>query len=259
MKKIIVLTMIICLTLSMGSYGYTNLNDGHFVKSGNVCVAYHYHNGINAGWEVIFNKYVLWDDRETLKPITPNDANGAWTKYDKTYNVKLTDAKPRYPDGLIWGYCVKVDGIKVTKGQSISTKGLTCKIEVIGKDQAGQIIYKGSLKDEKLNKNGFSTINVACESDEQANPPLFYVFDFKTCHEIVFDDSYTPLTPTSSPTTSDDITPIPSDVPTDAPTNNNGDTLPKTGESNNMTLPILGLIIVIAGTGLGMFKLKHRN
>lgn len=256
MKKIIVLTMIICLTLSMGSYGYTNLNDGHFVKSGDVCVAYHYHNGVNAGYEVIFNKYVLWDDRETLKPITPNDDKGTWTKYDKTYKVKLTDAKPRYPDGLIWDYCVKVDGIKVTKGQSINTKSLTCKIEVIGKDQGGQTIYKGYCDDGILNETGFSTINVVCESDKKTNPPLFYIFDFKTCHEIIFNDSYTPLTPTPSPT--DTISLSVTDIPTDAPTNN-GDTLPKTGESNNMTLPILGLIIVIAGAGFGVFKLKHRN
>lgn len=255
MKKIIVLTMIICLTLSMGSYGYTNLNDGHFVKSGNVCVAYHYHNGINAGWEVIFNKYVLWDDRETLKPITPNDANGTWTKYDKTYNVKLTDAKPRYPDGLIWEYCVKVDGITIIKDQPINTKSLICKIEVTGKNKDGKIIYMGSCDDGILNETGFSTINVICKSEKF--PPLFYVFDFKTCHEIVFDDSYTPLTPTPIPT--DTISPSATDIPTDQPTNNNGDTLPKTGESNNMTLPILGLIVVIIGAGFGVFKLKHRN
>ena len=252
MKKIIVLTIVVCLILSMGSYGYTNLNDGHFVKSGDVCVAYHYHTGINAGYEVIFNKYVPWTDRETLKPIAPNDASGTWKKYDKTYNVKLTDAKPKLESNLNWSYYVEVDGIQIIKGQSIDTKSIICNIKVKAM-KCDLVIYKGFLKDEKLNENGFTQKTVVCLSDDQKLLPLYYIFDFKTRYEIIFNDSYIPLTPTPSPT--DTISPSVTDIPT----NNNGDSLPKTGESNNMTLPILGLIVIIIGAGFGVFKLKHRN
>jgi LPXTG-motif cell wall-anchored protein len=255
MKKIIVLTMIFCLILSMGIYAHPgNIDDqgGHFVRSNNTCVAYHYFKGENAGYEVIFNKYCKWADRESLKPITPNDASGTWIKYDKTYKVILTDAKPKLESDLCWSYYVEIDGKQIIKGQSINTKSLICNIKV--KAMKGDlVIYKGSLKDEKLNENGFTQKTVVCLSDDQKLPPLYYVFDFKTCYDIIFNDSYTPI-----PT--DTIRPLPSDTPTEQPTNNNnGDTLPKTGESNNMTLPILGLIVVIIGAGFGVFKLKHRN
>jgi len=70
-------------------------------------------------------------------------------------------------------------------------------------------------------------------------------------YNIIFANCYTPI-PTDS------ISPSITDTPTDQPTNNNSDTLPKTGESNNMTLPILGLIVVIIGAGFGVFKLKHK-
>lgn len=242
MKKIIILVMIFCLLISVGVYG-TNLPEGKFIKLDGVCVAYQYLNGGNAGWEIVFNKYCKWEDRESLKPFAPEDNNGTWIKYDKNYLVVLKDAKLKGQSELCWSFVCLVDGKQINKGQKIDVKNLKCDIKIEGK-KGDDVIYKGSLEDQKLNEIGSTELIVNCTAQE--GEAMDYIFNFKAWYVFNFPTSYVPLSP------------IPSETPIEViPTSNNTNPLPQTGERDNTCFIIVGLSIILIGIlSFGIIKIK---
>lgn len=90
-KKFLLIILVLCIIFMVGSVvfaggpGSGSLDNykGHFYQENGKATAYHYHDGINKGYEIVFYNPVKWDKRCTIKlPLKPNDNTlGIWKQY----------------------------------------------------------------------------------------------------------------------------------------------------------------------------------
>lgn len=264
-KKIfaILLIMSILILMSINVFCHEGLLDsskGHFVQKDGVAVAYHYHDGINTGYELIFNKFIKWDNRDeiTIPSITDNSL-GEWKQFAKDYKIKLVGVCDPTSKNIEWVKSVKLDNNNIEVDKDYNSKKLEISIDIKGyKEIFGTktLVYEGVLT-QKLNETGHTIISVDAKNKLNQSESYKFTFKFESSYSINFNINYVALQePSIEPSAETSVEPSTSPSPETSKTPNNK-TLPKTGESSN-TILIIGALICVIGVGIALRQLKNK-
>jgi LPXTG-motif cell wall-anchored protein len=274
--------------------GIYDMNGGHFVKSpdGTQAIAYHYHTGINAGWECLITDYLKWTHRDDILPLNPGDSKGVWREFKKDYNVTAYEpcAENDYSKNLDLHLdtIIKVNDKSMNplgSGHNIRATDIYTDIVLELRKPDGDVRYRGIVDNYKLNDDGATYVTVTLslipndtwESKARLMigmlPPqtIKYTIKFNSCFMVDFNGTYPVPTikPTNKPTPTINPTDEPTASPTtviSVPTNNkigytyySGGTLPKTGESENSNNMFYFIGIGITLCGLATYVLLRRK